>query len=98
MALAVQGKSSVPTIKTVARKQLPGQLAAADAKTNFLRMLSSVEEAGEYVITKRGKPVARLVPYVQQDRPNIYGCMKEFGEVTGDIMSPLPPEEWGDLY
>ena len=52
------------------------------------------------VITKRGKPVAKLVP-VEQEKDDIFGFMKGKGtvEIKGDIISPaLTPEEWGDLY
>jgi prevent-host-death family protein len=50
------------------------------------------------VITKRGKPVAKLVP-VEQEKDDIFGFMKGKIKVTGDIISPaLTPEEWGDLY
>jgi prevent-host-death family protein len=52
------------------------------------------------VITKRGKPVAKLVP-VEQEKDDIFGFMKGKGtiEIKGDIVSPaLTPEEWGDLY
>jgi prevent-host-death family protein len=52
------------------------------------------------VITKRGKPVAKLVP-VEQEKDEIFGFMKGKGtiEIKGDIISPaLTPEEWGDQY
>jgi hypothetical protein len=50
------------------------------------------------VITKRGKPVAKLVP-VEQEKDDIFGFFKGKGKVTGDVVSPvLTPEEWGDLY
>lgn len=84
--------------KTTARKHLPTELAASQAKANLLQMLASVSEAGEYVITKRGKPVAKLIPFEPQPKKDIYGCMAGTFEIVGDIMSPLPPEEWGDLY
>ncbi len=87
-------QSSMPKPKKI----LPRQLAAAEAKTNLLAMIASVEDAGEYVITKRGQPVAKLIPFTTKPVKDIYGCMKGTAEITGDIMSPLPPEEWGSLY
>ena len=92
-ALKPKSKSS-----SASQRKLPSQIAAADAKANLLRMIATVEETGEYVITKRGKPVAKLVPFQREQKPDIYGCMKGTFEIVGDIMSPLPPEEWGDLY
>ena len=50
------------------------------------------------VITKRGKPVAKLVP-VEKEKDDIFGFFKGKIKVTGDIVSPaLTPEEWGNLY
>jgi antitoxin (DNA-binding transcriptional repressor) of toxin-antitoxin stability system len=52
------------------------------------------------IITKRGKPVAKLVP-VETEKDDIFGFMEGKGkiEIKGDIVSPiLTPEEWGDLY
>ena len=34
-----------------------------DAKTNFSKLLSQVQAGHEIVITKAGRPVAKLVPY-----------------------------------
>jgi antitoxin (DNA-binding transcriptional repressor) of toxin-antitoxin stability system len=50
------------------------------------------------IITKRGKPVAKLVP-VEKEQDDIFGFFKGKGKITGDIVSPaFTPEEWGDLY
>jgi prevent-host-death family protein len=50
------------------------------------------------VITKRGKPVAKLVP-VEKEKDDIFGFMKGKGRILGDVVSPIiSPEEWGDLY
>jgi len=50
------------------------------------------------IITKRGKPVAKLVP-VGNEKDDIFGFLKGKGKILGDIVSPiLTPEEWGDLY
>jgi prevent-host-death family protein len=52
------------------------------------------------VITKRGKPVAKLVP-VEKAKDDIFGFFKGKGtvEIKGDIVSPVfTPEEWGDPY
>jgi len=50
------------------------------------------------VITKRGKPVAKLVP-LEEQHDDIFGFFKGKIEIKGDIVSPVfSPEEWGDLY
>jgi len=46
----------------------------------------------EVVITKRGKPVARLVPYEETSVP-IHGFMKNTVMIIGDVVSPTG-EKW----
>jgi antitoxin (DNA-binding transcriptional repressor) of toxin-antitoxin stability system len=53
------------------------------------------DQGGEYVITKRGLPVARLVPIPVERRP-LFGSMKGTGRTLGDIVSPLD-EPWEAL-
>lgn len=45
------------------------------------------------VITKRGRPVAKLVPAENQEqRPPFFGYMAGKGEIRGDIMRVRVPE------
>ena len=64
-----------------------------------LAVMDEVQAKQETVlITKQGKPVAKLVP-VEKEKDEIFGFLKGKIKVTGDIVSPaLTPEEWGDLY
>lgn len=39
-----------------------------DAKTNLSRLLAQVEADEEVIIARRGRPVARLVPYKTRGR------------------------------
>jgi antitoxin (DNA-binding transcriptional repressor) of toxin-antitoxin stability system len=52
------------------------------------------------LITKRGKPVAKLVPVEQESKnDDLFGFMKGQGRIVGDIVSPaLTREEWGSLW
>jgi prevent-host-death family protein len=74
-------------------------MAAGEFKIHCLAVMDQVQSKREVVvITKRGKPVAKLVP-VDQAKDEIYGFLKGKGKVLGDVVSPaLTPEEWGDLY
>jgi antitoxin (DNA-binding transcriptional repressor) of toxin-antitoxin stability system len=45
------------------------------------------------VITKRGKPVAKLVP-ADKAGTDIFGCLKGVVKIVGDIEAPLAPEDW----
>jgi prevent-host-death family protein len=64
-------------------------ISAADFKATCLQVLDTVAETRQgVVVTKRGKPVARVVPLV--NRPdNIVGAMKGAIEILGDIVGPV---------
>jgi prevent-host-death family protein len=75
------------------------KMAAGEFKVHCLKVMDEVQSKRESVlITKRGKPVAKLVP-VEQEKDDIFGFLKGKLKVVGDVVSPaLTPEEWGDLY
>lgn len=64
-------------------------ISATDFKATCLQVLKSVAETQQgVVVTKRGKPMARVVPLV--NRPdNIVGAMKGTVEIHGDIIGPI---------
>jgi len=74
-------------------------MAAGSFKAKCLAVMDEVQAKREaIVITKRGKPVVKLVP-ADAENDDIYGFLKGKGKITGDVVSPaLTPEEWGDLY
>jgi prevent-host-death family protein len=76
-------------------------MAAGQFKVHCLKVMDEVQSKRQSVlITKRGKPVAKLVP-VEQQKDDIFGFLKGKGriEIKGDIVSPaFSPEDWGDLY
>jgi len=74
-------------------------IPAGEFKAHCLAIMDEVQAKRQaVVITKRGKPVAKLVP-LEQEKDDIFGFFKGKIKVTGDIVSPaLTPEEWGDLY
>jgi antitoxin (DNA-binding transcriptional repressor) of toxin-antitoxin stability system len=47
------------------------------------------------VITKRGRPVVKLVP-ADADTDDIYHFLRGKGAVTGNVVSPAV-EDWGSL-
>ena len=51
-----------------------------------LKILDNLDRAG-IVITKRGTPIARVLPFSSAELSDFYGCMKEEIEVHGDILS-----------
>ena len=63
------------------------EIPAGEFKAKCLKLLDEVQQQRrQIVITKRGKPVARLAPLVE-DPPDIFGRMKGTGEILGDIVS-----------
>jgi prevent-host-death family protein len=74
------------------------RMAAGAFKTNCLAVMDEVQAKREtVVITKHGKPVAKLVP-VSTDTDEIYDFLGGKGSVTGDVVSPaISPEDWGEL-
>lgn len=67
-------------------------------KTNCLAVLDEVKAKREsVVITKRGQPVAMLVP-VKTNSDDIFGFFRNRGRIVGDIISPaLSTSEWDSL-
>jgi prevent-host-death family protein len=80
-------------VKRPARKR-SDWIAAADFKATCLELMDRVRETrAEYVVTKHGRPVARLVPYTEPKPKRFLGCLK------GTVLKyerPLDPldDEW----
>jgi prevent-host-death family protein len=46
-------------------------IQASEAKTKFLRILDDVENGASVIVTRHGKPVARIVPEAAVDRERV---------------------------
>jgi prevent-host-death family protein len=63
-------------------------IGAGEFKAKCLKLLDEVQrQRKQVVITKRGKPVAKLVPITERSSSFI-GSMKGTMEILGDIVSP----------
>lgn len=73
-------------------------IPAGAFKTHCLTLMDEVQARKEaIVITKHGKPVAKLVPVHEEPDP-IFGFLRGQGAITGDVVSPvLSLTEWGTL-
>ena len=79
-------------------------MAAGEFKAKCLAVMDEVNSTGEPVlVTKRGKPVARVFP--SQDRTRvegaetIFGSLRHMGVITGDIVSSeFTDEEWDEMF
>jgi prevent-host-death family protein len=69
-------------------------VAAAKFKANCLRLMDEVaRERQSIIITKRGKPVAKLVP-IEQGSMNLFGRMAGTAKICGDIINPIEDAGW----
>lgn len=72
------------------------RIAAGAFKAQCLAIMDEVQARRETVlITKHGKPVAKLVP-ADADADEIYNFLRGKGEITGDIVAPAITD-WGRL-
>lgn len=73
-------------------------MAAGKFKAQCLQVMEQVRATRTPVlITKRGKPVAKLVP-AEGPRSTAFDSLKGKIEILGDIVSPIvPPEDWDAL-
>ena len=42
------------------------QIGAFEAKTHFSQILEKAEQGADFIITKRGKPVAKIIPFKKE--------------------------------
>lgn len=70
-------------------------MAAGEFKAQCLAVMDQVSKSGEPVlITKHGKPVAKLVP-AESKGTDIFGYMAGKVKIVGDIVEPIIPlEDW----
>lgn len=68
---------------------------AGEFKARCLQLLDDVASTGEaLVITKRGRPVARLVPMPRAEPPrSLFGALKGRVLSQGDLIAPID-EVW----
>ena len=71
------------------------QMRASAFKARCLSVMNDVQATGEPVIvTKRGKPVVKVIP-AESEKDDILGFMAGEFEIVGDIESPVvPPSHW----
>jgi prevent-host-death family protein len=79
-------------VKELAVKTIP----AGAFKAQCLAIMDEVQARREGVlITKHGKPVAKLVP-ADEETDGIYDFLRGKGKITGDIIAPAI-DDWGRL-
>ena len=70
-------------------------MAISDFKARALELIEDVAKTKErLVITKRGKPVAEVVPYNIPDAKSVPGKLSHTLVFEKDVVSPLGEELW----
>jgi prevent-host-death family protein len=72
-------------------------IAISKFKATCLSLLERVKKTGQPVlVTKRGEPIAQVVPPPPPEPPEgrTFGCMAGTVEILGDIVEPLGEEDW----
>ena len=75
------------------------QMGAAQFKARCLQIMERVRRTREaVVITKRGMPVAKLVPADAPGKRAVLGCLRGAVEIVGDPTAPLfTHREWAEI-
>lgn len=63
-----------------------------EAKKDLAELVDQVREDGEVIITRAGRPVARLVAYKKLSRRKL-GALEGRSTIRDDFDAPLPEEE-----
>ena len=70
----------------------PRTMEASEFKAKCLKLMDEVAESGEeIVITKNGRPTAKLIAYREKPK-SFFGIDKGRIEILGDIISPIDVE------
>ena len=73
------------------------EINAAKFRTNCFKILDQVKVTHkEVVITKRGRPIAKLVYFARQNEKDpLLGSMEGLVETIGDLTEPvIDPDAW----
>ena len=75
------------------------QMQISEFKAKCLAVLARVGRTGNPVlITRFGKPVARIVPAARADRDAWLGSLRGSGKILDDLVEPVSsPDEWEAL-
>ncbi len=69
------------------------EINTTEFKAKCLKLIDEVAQTREpLIITKRGKPVAKVVPIEEETPTSHFGFMAGAIEITGDIISPIGEE------
>ena len=68
------------------------QVNIHEAKTHLSRLLEKIESGEDIVITRHGKPIARLIPFEEPAIQRKPDCLKGKIKMSEDFDAPLPDD------
>jgi prevent-host-death family protein len=63
-----------------------------EAKTSLSRLVDRAASGEEIILSKAGKPLAKLVPFSRSPKPRQPGGWEGQMRISEDFDAPLPPE------
>jgi prevent-host-death family protein len=80
----------------VKKPAVRNQVGAAQFKAKCLQIMDRVSRGKQpVVVTKRGKPIVRIVPVDNAEPSSVFGCLAGDFQIVGDIEAPvLPSSTW----
>jgi prevent-host-death family protein len=73
--------------------QGPTTVGAYEAKTKFSELIARAEKGESFVVTKNGRPVARIAPMVEFDREKARQAVERLREFRNMQGPPVSEEE-----
>lgn len=74
------------------------QVNIHEAKTHFSSLLTRLYEEGEIIISRAGKPIARLLPIRKSPGKRTLGSAKGKIKMSPDFNAPLPESVLKSFY
>ena len=70
-------------------------IGSFEAKTHLSRLIDEVQNGGEFIITKRGKPLAKLVRYKETDEHmKLSDVVEQFDEIRNSVKGKVDIEAY----
>ncbi len=69
-----------------------------EAKTHFSRLIEKAAKGEEVIIAKAGKPIVKLIPYVEKKQARKPGRLKGKFKIADDFDDDLPPDILAAFY
>jgi prevent-host-death family protein len=69
------------------------EIGLFEAKTHLSKLLDQVAHGSNFIITRRGTPIAELRPIQSTKRSLSFGCDKDLITISDDFDDPIPGME-----